>query len=191
MAGNLHEKTYRLTQTVIMVGMMGAGKTAVGRSLAELLDVAFIDSDHEIEAAANLSIAEIFDREGEGFFRAKETQVLTRLLQGEASIVSTGGGAFLQERNRNVIANGGVSVWLKADLELLWERVRHKTTRPLLRTDNPKKTLTDLYTARVPVYEKAQVWVNAESGLNITDMADKVVAALIDAGVLFLEGEHL
>ena len=137
-----------------MVGMMGAGKTAVGTALARILGVPFRDSDEEIVRAANRSIAEIFERDGEPFFRARETEVITRLLAGEPAILSTGGGAFLSETNRALISEQGVSVWLRADLELLWQRVRHKTTRPLLRTANPEATLRALLEARDPLYRE-------------------------------------
>ncbi len=121
-------------KTIVMVGMMGAGKTAVGRALAQKLGVSFLDSDAEIVEAAHMSIAEIFARDGEPFFRARETEVIGRLLETERCVLSTGGGAFLSGTNREMIADKGVAVWLDADLDLLWSRVRHKDTRPLLRT---------------------------------------------------------
>jgi shikimate kinase len=168
----------RLKKTVVMVGMMGAGKTAVGTAVARALSVPFRDSDEEIVKAANRSIAEIFERDGEGFFRARETEVLARLLRGAPCILSTGGGAFLSEVNRNLIHEAGIAVWLRADLDLLWQRVRHKTTRPLLRTANPRETLRQLYEARVPLYSKADVTVDSAADLSIDDMAAKVIAAL-------------
>ncbi len=170
----------RLKKTVVMVGMMGAGKTAVGTAVARLLAVPFLDSDEEIVRAAHRSIAEIFARDGEPFFRARETEVLGRLLRGEPCILSTGGGAFLAEQNRALIAGAGVSVWLRADLDLLWQRVRHKTTRPLLRTDNPRETLRQLYAARVPLYAQAEIAVDSGADLSVEDMAAKVVAALAE-----------
>lgn len=168
----------RLAKTLVLVGMMGSGKTAVGGELSRRLDVPFIDSDHEIERAANAQIAEIFERDGEAFFREKESQVLARLLDGPPSVLSTGGGAFLSGTNRELIAERGVSVWLDADLELLWQRVRHKTTRPLLLTDDPKATLAAIYAARVPVYAKAQVRVKADPAYSIADMGTAVIRAL-------------
>ena len=161
-----------------MVGMMGAGKTAVGTAVARLLEVPFLDSDREIESAANMTIAEIFARDGEAFFREKETQVITRLLEEERCILSTGGGAYLSERNRKVIAKHGIAVWLRADLDLLWNRVRHKTTRPLLRTANPRETLSELYDVRVPEYAKAEIVVDADPSFAINDMAVRVIDAL-------------
>lgn len=174
----------KLRKTVVLVGMMGAGKTAVGTALARLLGVPFLDSDEEIVRAAQMSVAEIFARDGEPFFRARESEVIERLLSGPPAVVSTGGGAFLAAANRDMIARMGVSVWLKADLELLWNRVRHKTTRPLLRTADPKATLSELLSQRTPFYEQAQLAVEAEPGLSIEEMAAKVVEALGAAGVL-------
>ncbi len=168
----------RLLRTVAMVGMMGAGKTAVGRALAARLEVPFRDSDHEIELAANMSVAEIFDRDGEAFFRRKETQVIRRLLDGGPCVLSTGGGAFLQPENRRMISQRGVSVWLNADPEVLWTRVRRKDTRPLLRTPDPRATLRALYRARVPVYAQADLEVISDDSISIEGMVDRVLAAL-------------
>lgn len=168
----------RLRQTVVLIGMMGAGKTAVGGALARMLGVPFIDSDDAIEKAANMSIAEIFARDGEAFFRRKESQVLARLMAGPPAVLSTGGGAFLAEENRRIIAARGVSVWLKADLELLWSRVRGRNTRPLLRTSDPRGTLAALLAARAPVYALADITVEAEAGNSVEASARKVLAAL-------------
>ncbi len=164
----------KLHKTVVFVGMMGAGKTAVGRMMAQRLGVDFRDSDHEIEAAANRTIAEIFARDGEPFFREKETQVIARLLDGRPCVLSTGGGAFLAERNRAAISQRGVSVWLDAPLSVLWNRVRHKDSRPLLRNPDPKATLTALYEDRVPIYRLADVRVASESGRSIEAMVTRV-----------------
>ena len=158
---------------------MGSGKTAVGAALARILDVPFLDSDTEIVRAANMTIAEIFERDGEAFFREKETQVITRLLETERGILSTGGGAFLAEQNRAVIADKGIAVWLRAELDLLWARVRHKNTRPLLRTPNPRATLKSLCEARNPVYELADLAVDARRDYSIDEMAGDVVNALL------------
>ncbi|MBM7067498.1 shikimate kinase [Actibacterium sp. 188UL27-1] len=171
---------YRLKKTVVMVGMMGAGKTAIGTALAKRLDVPFLDSDAEIERAADRTVAEIFDRDGEAFFRTKETQVIARLLQGERGILSTGGGAFLAAGNRDLIAQYGVAVWLKADLDLLWQRVRHKDTRPLLRTANPFATLAEIKAVRDPIYAEAALSVTAAPELSIAEMATRVVNVLAD-----------
>lgn len=168
----------RLKKTVVLVGMMGAGKTAVGGALARILGVPFRDSDDEIVKAAQRSIAEIFERDGEPFFRARESEVLARLVSGEPCILSTGGGAFLSQTNRDIIGRAGVSVWLRADLELLWQRVRHKTTRPLLRTANPRETLRALHEARVPAYAKADLTVDSVADLPIDAMALRVIESL-------------
>lgn len=158
--------------------MMGAGKTAVGTALARHLGVPFLDSDEEIVKAAQRSIAEIFERDGEPFFRARESEVLRRLVHGAPCILSTGGGAFLAEPNRALIHEAGVSVWLRADLDLLWHRVRHKTTRPLLRTANPRETLRGLYEARLPFYALADLAVDAAAEYSVEDMAERVAEAL-------------
>ena len=167
-----------LKKTVAMVGMMGAGKTAVGAALARVLHVPFVDSDDEIVRAANRPIAEIFARDGEPFFRAREAEVLARLLRGPPCVLSTGGGAYLAPGNRALISEAGVAVWLRADLDLLWQRVRHKATRPLLRTANPRETLRSLYEARVPLYTLADITVDAAPDLSVEDMAARVVQAL-------------
>ncbi|MDG2341434.1 MAG: shikimate kinase [Paracoccaceae bacterium] len=174
----MSENPLKLKKMVVLVGMMGSGKTAVGRALAEKLSVDFLDSDQEIVEAATMSIAEIFERDGEEFFRDRETEVIQRLLASRVGVLSTGGGAFLAERNRAMISQDGVSVWLDADLKLLWQRVKHKDTRPLLRTSDPKQTLTDIYESRVPLYELADLAVKAKSNYAIGDMADAVIEAL-------------
>ncbi len=168
----------RLKKTVAMIGMMGAGKTAVGQAVARNLGVPFVDSDEEIVRAADRSIAEIFERDGEAFFRARESEVLGRLLRGAPCILSTGGGAFLAETNRALLHEHGVSVWLRVDMDLLWQRVRHKTTRPLLRTPNPRETLRRLYDARLPFYQLADLTVDSAPELSVEDMAQRVVLAL-------------
>lgn len=169
---------WTLHKTVVLVGMMGAGKTAVGKAIAARLGVPFLDSDAEIERAANMTIADIFARDGEAFFRARETEVINRLLEGERGILSTGGGAFLSDRNRRLISHKGVSVWLDADLDLLWSRVKHKDTRPLLQTPDPFATLRELYEARVPVYRLADLGVTAHRAYSVETMAAKVIETL-------------
>lgn len=169
---------WRLRKTIVLVGMMGAGKTAVGQALARMLGVAFLDSDEEIERAAARSIPEIFARDGEPFFRAKEAQVIARLLAGRPAVLSTGGGAFISEANRQLIHDEGVSVWLNADAELLWQRVRHRSHRPLLRSADPRKTLEDLLQARQPAYAMADLSVRALPHYAVEDTAQEVIAAL-------------
>lgn len=157
---------------------MGSGKTAVGTALARRLGVPFHDSDREIEKAANATIAEIFARDGEAFFRAREAEVIRRLLAGPPTILSTGGGAYLREENRAAIAASGVALWLRADLELLWTRVRHKRTRPLLRTSDPRATLAELAEARTPLYARAELVADADPSYSIEDMVDHVIDVL-------------
>ena len=161
-----------------MVGMMGAGKTAVGQALARRLEVPFTDSDEEIERAANQSISEIFARDGEAFFRKKESQVIARLLEGPPGVLSVGGGAFLSEETRELIRAQGVSVWLRASLDVLWPRVKRKTTRPLLKTPDPKGTLDRLIAERAPIYQLADVVVDADAGLSAAETAAVVHAAV-------------
>ena len=157
---------------------MGAGKTAVGKAVAARLHVPFLDSDAEIEAAANLTVPEIFDRDGEAFFRMRESEVIERLLVAQTGILSTGGGAFLREVNRTNISARGVSVWLDADLDLLWSRVRHRDSRPLLRTPDPRATLADLFAQRVPLYALADLRVECLPNLSIEATAKRVIDVL-------------
>nr|WP_289847969.1 shikimate kinase [Octadecabacter sp. B2R22] len=165
-------------RTVVLVGMMGSGKTAIGRALAQRLNVPYIDSDAEIESAANATISEIFERSGEPFFRDREAEVISRLLAAQPCILSTGGGAYLAERNRSEISQHGVAVLLDADLDLLWERVRHKDTRPLLRTSNPRKTLGEIYQTRAPIYAKAELQVQTKPEYSIEQTTDVVMDIL-------------
>ncbi|RKE93976.1 shikimate kinase [Sulfitobacter guttiformis] len=172
-------RRFRLKKTVALVGMMGAGKTAVGRAVAVKLSVPFLDSDAEIEAAANLSVPEIFQRDGEVFFRKREAEVIRRLLETQSGILSTGGGAYLAQVNRENISKKGVALWLDAPLDLLWARVRHKDTRPLLRTANPRATLAEIFAARTPVYRLAELKVTCAPDLSIDAMALRVIDTLL------------
>lgn len=174
----LERMVCNLHKTVVLVGMMGAGKTAVGKALAATLDVPFLDSDAEIVSAANMSIAEIFERDGEPFFRDRESEVIARLLEGAPCVLSTGGGAFLSDRNRTLISQKGVAVCLQASLDLLWSRVRHKDTRPLLQTPDPYATLRSLYEARAGIYALADLSVEAQAAYSIEDMGVQVAQAL-------------
>lgn len=172
-------RRFRLKKTVALVGMMGSGKTAVGRAVALKLAVPFLDSDQEIEAAANLTVPEIFQRDGEVFFRKRETEVIRRLLETQSGILSTGGGAFLAQVNRENIAQKGVALWLDAPLDLLWNRVKHKDTRPLLRTADPRATLAEIFAARTPIYKLAELRVACAHDLSIDEMAERVIAMLL------------
>jgi shikimate kinase len=171
---------YRLKKTVALVGMMGAGKTAIGKALANLLSVPFLDSDAEIESASNMAISEIFARDGELFFRAKETQVLARLLDNTTCVLSTGGGAFLTPQNRDLMSAKAVSLFLEVEPDLLWARVRLKTGRPLLQTPNPYETLKEMLAQRGPVYALADLTVPAAPSVSIDQMAERVLACLLE-----------
>lgn len=168
----------KLHKTVVLVGMMGAGKTAIGKHVAQLLGVPFRDSDDEIVAAAQMSIPEIFARDGEAFFRDREAEVIARLLRKSPGILSVGGGAFLRADTRARIHQDGVSVWLRADLDLLWQRVRAKPTRPLLQTDDPLGTLARLLEERTPDYAQADLVADADPAYSIVEMAQAVLAEL-------------
>jgi len=175
---NTGQSPNELLKTVSLVGMMGSGKTAIGRCLSARLGVALFDSDAEIETAANASVSEVFARDGEAFFRDREAEVIARLLNGAPCILATGGGAYLAARNREAMAANGVAVWLDADLALLWSRVKHKDTRPLLRTPDPRATLAELHELRSPIYAEAELRVQGQPHYSIEEMTDQVIAVL-------------
>lgn len=177
----------RLTRSVVLVGMMGSGKTAIGRALAAELNVEIRDSDAEIVSSAQLSISEIFEKYGEPFFRDKEGKVISRLLSGPPCILSTGGGAWMSPENRKMLSGQACVVWLEADLELLWSRVRHKTHRPLLRTSDPKATLATLLKERSPAYALAPNKVSVMPGWSIDRTASEVMAVLRATGTVTAE----
>jgi len=153
---------FPLTRTVALIGLMGAGKTQIGRGLSQALGAPFIDADAEIEAAAGRSITDIFETFGEPHFREGERQVIQRLLDGPPCILATGGGAFVQDKTRALIETKAVSLWLKADLELLVARTAGKSHRPLLRQGAPREVLQDLMNRRYPVYAKADIIVETK-----------------------------
>lgn len=171
---------------LVLIGMMGAGKTAVGGELARRLQVPFFDSDAEIERAAAMSIPEIFARDGEAFFRDRETQVLSRLLAGAPGVISTGGGAWLRPENRQAIRESGLAVWLDCDVETLWHRVKQRPTRPLLLTDDPKGTLIRLLDERRPHYRQADVVMNTTRSGGIAETATRVLDGIKAARPDFL-----
>lgn len=146
-------------RSVVFVGLMGAGKTAIGRKVAGTLGLSFIDSDHEIESVSRMTIPELFERYGEAEFRALEQRVIARLLENGPQVLSTGGGAFINAQTREAVQALGVSVWLKAELDLLMERVSKKQNRPLLKNDNPRAVLARLMEERYPVYGLADITV--------------------------------
>ena len=168
---------------IVLVGLMGAGKSAVGRLLSERTGRRHLDADSEIEAAAAATIAEIFERDGEAFFRRRESEVVRRILSGPPGILSTGGGAWLTESVRETVGRRGVSVWLRADLDTLWSRVRGRSHRPLLRSDDPRAVLGDLLEKRYPTYALADVIVDSLPGRDVSATAASVMAALEEHGV--------
>lgn len=173
-------------RNLILVGLMGAGKSSVGRIVATQLGIPFIDTDAEIERVSRMTIPELFAAYGEQEFRALESRVIKRILRTGPRVVSTGGGAFINDRTRKFIKRGGLSLWLKADLDILWERVNKRDTRPLLRTENPRKTLEDLMDARYPIYAEADITVLSRD-VRKEKMADEILAAV--AGVTYHESE--
>ena len=167
-----------LPKPLVLVGLMGAGKSAVGRRIAARLKVPFIDADTEIEAAAGCSIAEIFARHGEPAFRDGERRVVSRLLETEpVHVLATGGGAFLDPATQALIREKAISVWLRAELDVLFERVSRRSHRPLLKTADPKRTLAELIEQRYPIYARADIIVDSGDG-PIGTMVDRVIAAV-------------
>ena len=164
---------------IVLVGLMGAGKTSVGRRLAEKLDIPFVDADHEIENAAGKSIAEIFNDHGEAYFREGEKRVIARLLENGKQVLATGGGAFMNDETRARIQRQGVSVWLKADLDLLLKRVSKRNDRPLLRNEDPAGVLKKLIELRYPTYAEANITVESRD-VQHGQMVNEVIKALAD-----------
>ena len=150
-----------LPKTLALVGLMGAGKSAIGRRLAARFNVPFVDADQVIEEAAGCSIPEIFERWGEAFFRDRERQVIARLLRDPAHVMATGGGAFIAEETRTLILDQCLSLWLRADLELLVSRTARRNNRPLLAKGKPRDILKQLMDERYPIYESADIVVDS------------------------------
>ena len=169
--------TYRPTRTIALVGLMGVGKTSVGRRLATVLGLAFRDADHEIEQAAGRSVSDIFAERGEAEFRAGERRVIARLLDEPAHVLATGGGAFIQADTRALIQARAISVWLKADLEALARRVARKNNRPLLIGRDPLEVLTAQARERYPWYGEAHLTIETGDGSHGATV-DAVLAAL-------------
>ena len=167
---------------VVLVGMMGAGKTTVGRRLAARLNRPFLDSDEEIEKAAQMSIPEIFEQRGEPEFRAGETRVIARVLKTQNVVLATGGGAFVHPETRALVKDEAISVWLKAEIDILFERVSRRSNRPLLKTANPRATLQKLIDDRYPLYAEADVTV-----ISRDVPQDAVAADVVDAVLAFLK----
>ena len=166
---------------IIMIGLMGAGKTTIGRRLANRLVIPFRDADHEIEAAANLSVAEIFAEHGESYFREGEKKVIARLLDDGSQVLATGGGAWMNEETRALVKGKGLSIWLKAEFDVLMARVRRRSHRPLLKDPDPEGVMQRLIDERYPVY--------AESDLTVMSV-DTPHEAIVEAVMVELE-RHL
>lgn len=147
---------------IVLIGLMGVGKTTVGRRLAGRLGLPFVDADHEIELAAGLSVAEIFDRYGEAHFRDGERRVIARLIDGSAKVIATGGGAFMNEATRKLILDRATAVWLDADIDTLAARVSRRDDRPLLRGKDARTVLGGLAAVRNPVYALAPVHIKSQ-----------------------------
>ena len=148
-------------RSIVLVGMMGAGKSSIGRRLAKKLDLPFVDADAEIELAAGMPITDIFEHHGEEYFRSGEARVIARLLEQGRRVLATGGGAFMNPATRDLIGAKGISVWLKAEPDVLLRRIRRRSDRPLLRTPNPEATLKGLIEERYPVYTEADVTIHS------------------------------
>ncbi|TJW12977.1 MAG: shikimate kinase [Mesorhizobium sp.] len=163
-------------RSIVFVGLMGAGKTAIGRKVAAMLALPFIDSDQEIESVSRMTVPELFERYGETEFRALEQRVILRVLENGPQVLSTGGGAFMNAQTREAIASHGVSVWLNAELDLLMDRVSKKQNRPLLKSADPRAVLKQLMTDRYPVYAAADVTVPTRD-----DRKEVIAAEVVDA----------
>lgn len=171
---------------IVLVGMMGAGKTTVGRRLAARLGRHFVDSDEEVEKAAGMSIEEIFLRHGEPDFRAGEVRVIARLLKDRDLVLGTGGGAFMNPETRALIKQVALSVWIKADFDVLFSRVQRRSNRPLLKTVNPRQTLRELMDKRYPTYAEANITVESRDVPQ-----DQVAGEVIEALLAHLEAPHV
>ena len=179
---NSNSKKITEGRFIVLVGLMGAGKTTLGRRIAPELGLPFIDSDSEVEKVAGCTIGEIFKNSGEKIFRDVERRVMLRLLSQSPAVIGSGGGSFMDVNTRNLIRKKGTSIWLRADLELLYRRARRRTHRPLLNNDDPRKTLMRLMEERYAVYQKADLI------FDVTEeppdkMAIKLVETLINYGI--------
>ena len=163
---------------IILVGMMGAGKSCIGRLIAPKLGRVFIDSDHEIEHQSGLSVPDIFARYGEDYFRQQEYATIEKLLQNPAHLLATGGGAFIIPKTRRLMQSKGLTIWLNADFPTLWERLAGKTDRPLLNGPDPKATLKKLLEERMPHYQTAHMMIKSEA-VPKKVMADRVMAKIM------------
>ncbi|MZR29278.1 shikimate kinase [Sneathiella litorea] len=178
-AGNATSVNEYENRPIVLVGLMGAGKSSIGRRLATQLGLPFKDADTEIEAASNLSVSEFFNLHGEAAFREGERKVIARLLKEPRHVLATGGGAFMDPRTRALISKKGCSIWLRAELDVIYKRCMKRNNRPLLKTGNPKTILKNLMEARYPVYAEADITVDSGDGPHEI-VVDKIIAALKD-----------
>jgi shikimate kinase len=167
--------TYKLKKSVVLVGMMGAGKTAVGRSIATRLGAKFVDLDDEIIKAANMKITEIFETYGEVFFRDKESKVLQRLLDREPIVLAAGGGTFISEENRRIILSKAHSIWLNSNCAILWERIKNNKNRPLLNQYDRFEKFKNLYDDRVRFYAEADISIVNNQNCSIDEIGKRTV----------------
>jgi shikimate kinase len=168
-----------LDRPIVLVGLMGAGKSTVGRRLAKRLGLPFVDSDVEIEEAAGSSTAELFERYGEHDFRDGERRLVARLVDGTVRVIATGGGAFIDPRTRDFLNERAITVWLDAPIDILAERTGRRNTRPLLRQGNRSATLARLSEERQPMYEEAQIHIRSGDGAH-SDVVEAIIAAIHD-----------
>ncbi len=175
--GMMHDNKI-FVKPIVLVGMMGAGKSVIGRMVAQKLGLLFVDADNEIEIAANRSIEEIFKHYGEEHFRDGECRVIERLLKNGPCVLATGGGAYIEDNTRNIIQKNGLSIWLNADFNILWERVSRRDHRPLLKADKPQEILKELIKNRYPIYDKADIEVKSEN-ISKEAMRDRIIDAVI------------
>jgi shikimate kinase len=168
---------FRVPKTIALVGLMGAGKSSIGRRLAQRLGLPFIDADSEIEAAADATIEELFQRHGEAAFRDGERRVIARILDSPVHVLATGGGAFMDASTRAVIRARAISVWLRADIELMLARVGRRNNRPLLKGGNPRAVLEQLIAQRYPIYAQADITIDSVDGPPDATL-ERVMAAL-------------
>lgn len=178
-AESLEARVARLLdgRTIAMVGMMGAGKSSIGRRLAARLGIPFVDADMEIEEAANATITEIFEQHGEAYFRDGERRVIQRLLGGAPKVLATGGGAFIEPETRAAIQAGAISVWLKADRDLILSRVKRRSSRPLLKTNDPAAVVDRLIAERNPIYAESDIHIQSRDVAHDV-VVDDIFAAL-------------
>ncbi|MBB3952061.1 shikimate kinase [Aureimonas jatrophae] len=164
------------SRPVVLVGLMGAGKTTVGRRLAQALNLPFVDTDGEIEAASRMSVSELFAAYGEPEFRALEARVVARLVEAGSQVIATGGGAFMSEATRRLLRERATTVWLRAEIDVLMERVLKRPTRPLLQTTDPRQTMLQLMERRYPIYAEADIHVESRNVRR-----EQIVREIVDA----------